>query len=974
MDKLTKIESLSQEKLQEVWVEILKKDKFSGISVKVNCITANSDSILVPIKCLYITFPFQLSGNIDVAYIAQEITKQRNVENANLITIVSQWHISNGFQRTIREIITNFEISFIGRDELAKLVDQHFPDLWKHEDVELLNYENEFKKSVSNDSQLRKLKLPSEKCQRLLDIYISPRITSYEEDSKTKTFKRKRIEIKELLEKTTPVIISGQSGTGKSSLFKHIGQLLIDKNSQIVEKKNLPVVLTAIDILEHNRNIKNLLEDKLSGFFPNTKFQDLYLKYRITVFVDSIDEFDSKEQERILQQLANLYNNKDIRFFIGTREEDKIKSLTPLSGVTSYEIRKFNLDQIKKFVSAFFRDDNKANNLLEALRENKIIEKLPITPLTLSLISLLYDENDYEVPATITDVYDNFNGLIIGKAVVSHKIELIDVSFKERILSLYALKLLQTETHAPLTRDEFINYFKDYYAHKTPPIKGAIEDALEYMIHNTGILYLKDNKWVAFTHDSYMEYYAAVEIFKFNRDLEDKLRDNFYDPHWQNTAIFYAGKAKDMPVFLGKINEKLSSCEQFWQYLSAVQGAGYILQALYQTDDNLRSETIDKALDLTMEVNEMLKKIASDETSMFRNYKMPILFLINFIHFYDMFNSITLKSPLRIAFDRLLNDFNNRTAPEKISNNANNNVRKDDLIPIEGYKLLQLAFTLDSKRIQEQEPLEEVIFNPTIGKIPLLNFLALLSLDFLNKENYSELRNTLKKKYHSMSPIWKNLIESPIFKTRFSLLDQVTPNRKVKLLVEGKTDAVILEHAYMILTDGCVPYWKVQMATENGETGSAEEVKKALLTSLPYSKDYEAIIGIVDHDAAGLNCYGYLNRDYIELKSGIVKKHKNVNIYCLCIPVPGEMDKYLKKEQALNKFEIEHYFGYDFLKSHDMIRETEIEGIYEIKDSKKVGFAKDICKINTPQTFAFFKDLFEVIDEICNYENDSYII
>ena len=76
MDKLTKIESLSQDKLQEVWVEILKKDKFSGISIKENCITANSDSILVPIKCLYITFPFQLSGNIDVAYIAQEITKQ----------------------------------------------------------------------------------------------------------------------------------------------------------------------------------------------------------------------------------------------------------------------------------------------------------------------------------------------------------------------------------------------------------------------------------------------------------------------------------------------------------------------------------------------------------------------------------------------------------------------------------------------------------------------------------------------------------------------------------------------------------------------------------------------------------------------------------------------------------------------------------------------------------------------------------
>ena len=965
MEKITKIELLSQEKLLNVWTEILKKEKFSGIIVKNNSVTANTESILVPVKCLYITFPFQLSGNIETEYIAQEVTKLRNEENANLVTIISQHHISNGFQKAIAEIISNFEISFIGRDELIKLVDEHFPELWKHEDVELLGYESDYKNNITNDNQLKKLKLPSEKCQRLLDIYISPRITSYEEDPKTRTLKRRRIDIKELMNKQTPIIISGQSGAGKTSLFKHIGQLLIDANTQIENRKNLPVVLTAIDILEYNRNIGDLLEAKLEKYFHNTKFQELVSKYKITIFVDSIDEFESKEQERILRQLTNLYTNKRIQFYVGTREEDKIKNLTPVNNITSYEIRKFNLDQIKKFVSAFFRDDNKANNLLEALRENKIIEKLPITPLTLSLISLLYDENDYEVPATITDVYDNFNGLIIGKAVVSNKIELIDVSFKERILSLYALKLLQTDNHTPLTSDEFIEYFKNYYAHKTPPIKGKIEDALEYMVHNTGILYLKDKKWVAFTHDSYMEYYAAVEIFKFNRNLEDSLKDNFFDPHWQNTAIFYAGKAKDMPVFLSKINDKIKKCQKLWQYLSAIQGTGYILQALYQTDDYLRSATIDQALDLTMEFNEVLKKLASDEVVLFKNYRLPVLFMMNFMHFYDMFNSITLKSPLKITYDRILADFEERSKKYNLL---------DDKIPNEGYKLLQLAFTLDSKRIQEQEPLEKIIFNPVIGKIPLLNLLAMLSLDFLNKENYPELRNTLKKKYHSMGEIWKSLIESPIFKTRFSVLDQITSNRKVKLLVEGKTDATILEHAYMTLTDGCLPYWKVQMATQNGETGSAEEVKKALLTSLAFSSDYDAIIGVVDHDSAGLSCYKYLNRDYDEIKPGLLKKHKNANIYCLCIPVPGEMDIYLKKEQTLNKFEIEHYFGYDFLKEHNMLKETEIDNIYVINDSKKTAFAKEICKINEPEPFRYFKDLFEVIDELCKHDDSLYIV
>lgn len=57
---------------------------------------------------------------------------------------------------------------------------------------------------------------------------------------------------------------------------------------------------------------------------------------------------------------------------------------------------------------------------------------------------------------------------------------------------------------------------------------------------------------------------------------------------------------------------------------------------------------------------------------------------------------------------------------------------------------------------------------------------------------------------------------------------------------------------------------------------------KSPLTSLPYSKDYEAIIGIVDHDSAGLNCYGYLNRDYIELKSELSKSIRmQISIVCV---------------------------------------------------------------------------------------------
>jgi len=159
--------------------------------------------------------------------------------------------------------------------------------------------------------------------------------------------------------------------------------------------------------------------------------------------------------------------------------------------------------------------------LIDALKENRIIERLPITPLTLSLISILYEENNLEIPATIADIYDNFNSLIIGRSTVTSRLEFIDVSFKERILSLYALHLLEKSQHTPLSKEDFFTHFLEYFNGKTLPIKkGTLEEVLEYLIDNTGVLVLKDNKWVQFSHDSYMEYYGAVEIFKHQRGKE----------------------------------------------------------------------------------------------------------------------------------------------------------------------------------------------------------------------------------------------------------------------------------------------------------------------------------------------------------------------------------------------------------------------------------------------------------------------
>jgi hypothetical protein len=946
--KIERIEELLFPKYKDTVANLVEKLGYEDIQKFEDVIIASNTSPLSSEKYLFILFKEQLSGIVNIDEIKSIILKRHELHVSNVIYILSQFNISSGFESTISKEITQFKLQFIGRDRLIKLIDDLYSDFWKHDDLALLEYEKRFYSQFKKDTEINKLKIFNDKYQKLLDIYIEPRITFFYEDKATQTPANKKVQVHEILLDKKPVIISGDAGTGKSTFLKKVGELLIEINLD-ADKKTTPVYLTTNEIFEAEYLIENLILKKIEANFGTVKLDDFIKSYNIAILIDSIDELDDETQKMILHELQQLTSKEGIRYLIGTRNSEKIISLNGTKDFNSYSIEKFNNEQIKKFISKFFLgENNKADNLLEALKENRIIEKLPITPLTLSLISILYEENNLEIPATIADIYDNFNSLIIGRSTVSSKIEFIDISFKERILSLYALYLLEKNQHTPLLKKDFIEYFTKYFAGKTLPIKkGTLEEVLNYLIDNTGVLVLKDNKWVQFSHDSYMEYYGALEIFKHQREKESLLVDNFFENNWQNAAIFYAGKSKDLPLFLVKIIEKLKSSNQLHDYYSGVLGSGYILQALYQTDNQLRKNAILEALEMNIKATDVLMKLASDEMLMFKNHSIPIIQLMNFMYFYETFNSITIKEPLKLAFDETYKNF-------EISN-----------LPVDGLKSIQLAMTLDSKRINEPTPLTNILESKQIFKEPLLYTILDFSFSMFGTEKYKKLKEEIRKEHFpKLKDIVKKLMQQPAGRLRFTNLDSISSNKKVQIIVEGKTDAEILEHAFYTLTNGQYPYWKVSTAGNN-DSGGASEVAKTISSCKPVLENEEIIIGIFDHDAKGLQEFrGLKTTVFAAYTKDTIRKHINSKIFGLIIPVPGEMDYYLKKEQSFNFFEIEHYFGYDFLYQNDIIESTEIPEIYKIKDSKKKNFSKKVREQHESNLFRHFIDLFKQIDSI----------
>ena len=941
INKIEIINKLSEDEFFCMFETLVKNQNFDNVTRYNNCIVGEQKIMGRKTVCLFALFPQKLSGitNEEVEIVYKGIESLQNKYSANLVFVVSLQTISNGFKNTLMKKSTNISPTYIERNELISLIDEYYSDFWRHEDQDLLAYEKTLLNFIQEDTELRKLNFSQDKYKQKLNFFIEPQLSRCYEDKKTKTIVRSKYKIDDIIKQKQSLIIQGEAGCGKSTLLKRIIKHLIDENSALKEKKNLPIYLSSQDIISSIEDIKFLIQDKLKIILGEAPLNEIKDKYYIHLLIDSIDELEDFHSV-IFEQLEKLKEKYNIKYYVASRNVDMLLQNVGNANVEIYDIRRFNFEQIKHFLNAFFSGEEiKASNLLEALRENKIIDKLPLTPLNLSLISILFEEKDFEIP---------------------------DISFKERILSIYALELLNTANHQPMEKGDFEKFFVNYFANKSIPIKkGTLNDALDYIVKNTGILFIKDGKYVQFTHASYMEYYASVEIFKFHRELETLYVDKFYDSNWQNSAIFYAGKSKDMPNFLQDILKKVQTSCNIYEYMSGILGCGYLIQALYLTDNKIRKDVVIEALRLSLLSLEAFKVLAIENKFLYRDYNLPLVQIINFIYFYETFNSITLKEPMKMAFDELYAKYEDLLAinDDQLANQIN----------AIGYNLLELAFTLDSKRIGDQHGLEKVIDSDYILKNPNLLLLADFSMMLLGKVKYESFRNALKKNISTLAPALKQIIEQPIQKLRFTALDTVSIQGRIKLIVEGKTDAELLSHAYSVLTGGFMPYWTIIPGGRKSDTGSASEVKETLLHSYPLLEKNDIVIGIVDHDYAGLSAYGYLKNDFIEKEHNMWKKHKDANINIICLPIPGEMSNYLMPRFEDNYFEIEHYFGLDFLIKKKVVRETAIHNIYEVLDGRKVSFSKEMNDIDDPHIFENFLQLFQLIDKISGV-NVKYIL
>jgi len=650
----------------------------------------------------------------------------------NKVKVITNEHFSSGAKDKIFDSNNDerANIDFWDGEKLIQFIDKYYPKFWVKGSKQYKKYIERLQERIITDNSIKSLSINTKKIDKLLNNMIEPKLSERitNEDGSIKWISKKADTIINLPNNS---IIIGEPGCGKTTLFKTLSNEIITQNSLRNNQDFYPIILTFKEVEQAKFSIEKATENYFNKDWNEdlkVDSEEILKTENCAIFIDALDELAKKEsKESALESVADFSKNyPNIKVICSSRPSDYLFHNSEAIGFRYMEINDLNRQQIELFLSNYFSDDLiKSKSLLKSLKDSEILEKLPKTPLTIALITMLFDEKEIEIPATITDLYELFVNLLIGKTTSTETTELIEVGIKHRILC-YVAKDLHTNLKSSITKSKLHSLISKYSTERGQ--KFDVNKVLDEILDQIGLLYVNDKDEISFKHQSFQEYFTAYEIFHHRQSDRKLFVDKFNNLWWQNVAIFYAGMAKDSPKFLNEILEN-SKPKNLSEYISNTGGLGKLLQALYNTPIKQRKKGIQRGLENTSAILEIVsKEKATPERKdllFFQNFSRYGLMQIFGGWFKHNNWSITLKEPMSEYFDDNFELLNKET------------LNGDDIFNLE-FQLFLVSSILASDSFIDFERFKKLVDK---SKLSNLDFLATLDT------HYKTLMRQLPKSY-----------------------------------------------------------------------------------------------------------------------------------------------------------------------------------------------------------------------------------
>ncbi len=431
--------------------------------------------------------------------------------------------------------------------ELKEMHTRIFPILWLVDKFTEHYPEIFFEGPLSDFLQQRIVELEtkqefSRKPINLSESYVDPWISksasspNLDDDLLQMALRRERLpfaKLRRVIQSNQRILLAGDPGTGKSAALAKIAldmlhESLKNLGGQNTRKKvDIPILIKAAKFADFSDcdSFKN-------NCLPPAPLRD---KFQVNVLlIDGLDELKPDTMSSVVDKATRFSVDLNCGLVITSRKMETIKDV--MSPFERYELLPFEFNQAMKLIERLV--DNKA--VIDIVKEGlqKADMRISITPLSLQLL-IEIAESEREIPGSITEVYDRFVDIALGR--YDHG---IDMAFEYIIKKSFLAELAWFEFYKKnrlATPSEdftvFVNHFITTYGYDIQKLQHFIVE-----IQRAGILRIGQS--VIFRHRSFLDYFAAFWLKEHQEEINDsdtEIVNLYFNPMWTDVAFYYIG-------------------------------------------------------------------------------------------------------------------------------------------------------------------------------------------------------------------------------------------------------------------------------------------------------------------------------------------------------------------------------------------------------------------------------------------------
>lgn len=393
------------------------------------------------------------------------------------------------------------------------------------------------------------------------------------------------------------LIILGKPGIGKSWLLRYEAKRIAEKSLKQLEELDideivLPVWVTLGDWAtrcgKSDKAIDSLADLVIERFTEirsdnrrDLNVLDVWLKRKIrsencVILLDALDEIPRNIDFTDKLKIFSEMEAKKAIIYLTCREIEYKGSpiLSPQGKVKEVSLLEFEDEQVKQFYQGWFgKDTEKANHFEELLEINPSIKELTHTPLLLSLLCALFDNQKgiKNFPQRRIEIYEQCVDRLFLQEWKSSKTkgELTLFEVKEMIGSI-AFQIF-SEIGEQFSERVLFEKVRDWLKYKgyslTPEtIRSSIEQ-----LKDSGLItiaskhdYKPEETEYSFLHRTFLEYFVACGLANLRQDFDGKIwkdvvyqNDILYDPRWNEVLRLLGGKLNnnDAEEYIKKLLE-----------------------------------------------------------------------------------------------------------------------------------------------------------------------------------------------------------------------------------------------------------------------------------------------------------------------------------------------------------------------------------------------------------------------------------